>query len=256
MAIGVAKQIFFRWLLTLVASLMASVQAQAADFVLYSYHLKPPFVTDTETYAGFDAALVEQLNRCPGKTRFVFQFLPRKRVMRLLAEPDFKGAILGVNPQWLGDTGEAIYRWTPAYVDDQNEWVSLRSKPFEFSTAQALDGLSFGGVYDFYYPQTEALVKSGKLKRIDSSTELVSLDNLLAGKIGIIIIGRSTLNYVLKQRNLKSVLHVSSKALNRYERRIAVSRNAASEYEQISRCLSAMKNTPDWRKVLNDYAWE
>jgi len=82
--------------------LLLSVPALGETIRLYDYHQHPPF--NTEVDAGLSRELVKYLNeKLGGEPRIELWLVNRARLALEMADPDFDGLVVWVNPAWVGD---------------------------------------------------------------------------------------------------------------------------------------------------------
>lgn len=70
----------------------------------------------------------------------------RARLALEMADPDFDGLVVWVNPAWVGDPHRERYLWTFPVMRDPNELISNIDNPITYRGPDSLKGLVFGGV--------------------------------------------------------------------------------------------------------------
>ncbi|RZQ55084.1 hypothetical protein C1E23_00685 [Pseudoalteromonas phenolica] len=113
---------------------------------IYIYHLKPPYIEQLELETGLYFELVELFNLHQSKFQFIPQFVPRKRLNREIENNTLDGIILGVHPVWFKDKKQEKFLWTQPILCDQDEFVSPKSNPFEYTSKDSLTNKNIGGV--------------------------------------------------------------------------------------------------------------
>ncbi|MCR6553937.1 ABC transporter substrate-binding protein, partial [Aeromonas sp. CPF2-S1] len=125
--------------------LLLSVPALGETIRLYDYHQHPPFNTGVD--AGLSRELVKYLNeKLGGEPRIELWLVNRARLALEMADPDFDGLVVWVNPAWVGDPHRERYLWTFPVMRDTNELLSNIDNPVTYRGPDSLKGLVFGGV--------------------------------------------------------------------------------------------------------------
>lgn len=110
--------------------LLLSVPALGETIRLYDYHQHPPFNGGED--AGLSHGLVKYLNeKLRGEPRIEFWLVNRARLALEMADPDFDGLVVWVNP-WVGEPHRERYLWTFPVMRDTNEPVSSSDKAITY----------------------------------------------------------------------------------------------------------------------------
>jgi len=135
----------------LAAMASVSTSAFAADPVtVYTYHNHPPFVV--EAGKGLSYELADYLNRkSKGNPTFKIEVVTRAQLDKLLAAPDFSGAVAWVAPEWLKDKDKTTYLWTGGVMDDANVILSSTKAKIDYKDPASLKGKQFGGIAGHKY---------------------------------------------------------------------------------------------------------
>lgn len=231
----------------------SSIQAKVLTGTIYGYHLKPPFIVDLKKEVGLYFDFSTYMNSKQKKYNFVTKFSPKKRVHKLIAEGKLDGALIGVNPLWYGDKGEKKYLWTPKVFRDQDEFVSLKTSPFEFKGPKSLIGKKIGGVNGFYYWSLTKIDKKD-YRRHNVKSELSVLEMLLKNRVDTGIISQSTLTYLIRENTkFQGKLHISKSPHEAFDRRVLVPHSEKKLYEFMKPLMENMASDPAWKKYLNKY---
>jgi polar amino acid transport system substrate-binding protein len=179
------------------ASAMEEVkQSKVTEKVfIYIYHLKPPYIEQLDLESGLYFEIVELFNRFQSKYHFVPQFVPRKRLNREIEHASLDGMILGVHPIWFKDKEKTQFLWSKPLLHDQDEFISPRNRPFDYSGEQSLLQKNIGGVRGYHYFRIAPLLKTNQVKLTPTSSELQLLEMLIKQRLDVAVISRATLNY-------------------------------------------------------------
>jgi len=220
---------------------------------VYVYHLKPPYIVSNHNKLGLYFDFSTYLNTKTDKYHFTTVFVPRKRVETMLVLNKFNGILLGVNPIWFKDKTESKYFWTSKVFQDQDEVVSLPENPIEYSGPNSLHGKVLGGVRGFYYYGIDEQVNKGEIARYDTIGEYELLQMLMLKRVDVGIVSRSTLDYLVKEKNLQDVFYMSKQPHDTYQRRILVPRYQKAIYDEIAPIIKHLPADPKWQLFLAKY---
>ncbi len=220
---------------------------------VYAYHLKPPFIVDLQQRQGLYYDFSDYLNSKGERYRFQTLFLPRNRLEHALAAQQLDGVVIGVTPPWFHDPAERKYLWTPSLFHDQDEIVSLASRPFDYRGPESLYGRSLAGVLGFSYAGIDAGVRAGKIFRSNTAGEREVLQMILKGRVDVGIVSRSTLDYLMAVEPRLGDLHVSATPHDIFERRILVPRDKAAVHAYLLPIIEQMHSDPAWLAILKQY---
>lgn len=215
---------------------------------LLTYHNHPPFITKPNQGLTYD--LASFLNES-GKKRYHFnvKVLPRKRLNLQITESD-AWIVLWGNPLWFGDKNETAYKWIKI-LEDENAIISLMDNKVEYNDPESLIGHDFGGIRGHRYVGIDNLVKDGLINRINGDHEKNLLRVLLAGRLDVILLPKSTILYFMKTMDLESTVYIASNAHQKYWRNLMVphSQQALQEFLQ---SLSLIDNSK-FKNIKSDY---
>lgn len=240
--------IFIGWLL------LGNANAGALKpITLYTYHLMPPYLVDVESKKGLFFDFAELLNSRTSQYQFQVQYLPRKRLERLLEADKLNGVVLGVSPTWFADKSETKYLWTAKIISDQDEIVSLKNSPIDYDGPESLTNTRIGGVLGFYYYGIDELVEKGKIIRIDTTTEFSLLSMILSKRVDSGIISRATLNYLVPRHQWQGKFYISKHPHDRFDRRVMVPKRFHAEFTFLQSVLIHIDSDSEWQSILTSY---
>lgn len=235
-------------------TLSMDLYAIGKKVIIYTYHLKPPFIVNLKHESGLYYDFSDYLNQKQNTYHFVTKYAPRKRAEHLLRDERLYGALIGVTPAWFGDKEEKKYLWTQRLLSDRDEMVSLKSNPLEYTGARSLYGKKLGGVLGYYYWAVDKDVKAGNIMQVDVKGEESILRILLKHRVDIGIVSRSTYNYLLKHNPVfRGKFHISRQAHETFERRILVPLEYKDLYVKLNQITKRIENDPEWQKYLDRY---
>ncbi|MBA6379824.1 MULTISPECIES: transporter substrate-binding domain-containing protein [unclassified Colwellia] len=233
-----------------------SFSSQAVEKIavnVYVYHLKPPFITDLKNEKGLYYDFSTLLNSESHKYSFKTVFIPRKRIDHMIKQKKLNGVLLGVNPIWFKDKAETKYLWTSTVFTDQDEVISLKDKPIEYSEPSSLEKYVFGGVRGFYYYGINELVTKKRINRIDTISEQALLNMLISKRIDSTIISQSTFGYITRRSKNRDLFHVSLIPHDRYARKVMVLLKDKAIFEDIEPIIKNIDNNKVWSEILLTY---
>jgi len=246
---------FVRFLAILVS--LTSVQALAQHTIpAYNTYQSVPFVVDAKS--GLAADLVAYLNtKLQGKYVLVLETIPRERLHRdVLAAPDFQGVVLLLSPQFVDDSDQTKFAWTPAVMMDANIVISSDKRRLEYKGPKSLVGLKFEGVRGHRYADLEDHFGS-EIHRENVTSELQALKMIAADRADVTVMGRSTYGYLdkvnAKADGFAGKLHVSSAPHINFARALFVSKQNTALFQELSSVASHMLRDEEWRSILAKY---
>ena len=237
---------------TLGALAALSLPARASpDVVLYSYHLKPPYLEHLGRRQGLYFELADLLSlKVPGM-RFRTEYVPRRRLEADLIAGRLTGVVVGVHPSWFKDSDRSHYLWTPALMRDADVVVSRHEKPISYTGPESLLGVRMALPRGYYYFGVDELVRAGRISREDSESEETALMMLTLGRAEATIITRRTLYTLLARRpGLRGRLHVASQPHDDYERFILVPKDQPALHKALSEAVLQLAKDPAWQGRL------
>jgi len=220
-----------------------------------SYYDYPPFSTGPGQ--GLTQSLLALLQDRAGPLLPTLheELLPRRRVAALVRRSDWTGLVLWVSPAWFQDPDRHRFIWTEPLMQDEDLVASLKSNPVDYQGPDSLKGLTLGGVFGHVYPETEALVKTGELQRLDSFSQEACLRMLLMGRVQAIFISRSGLaGWRQRLPGFDARLYLAETPRQRYQRRLLLSPlMPAEQSEWLRRTVAGLLQDPAWRELLQHH---
>ena len=233
---------------------LCSFSVSAKEIVyLYTYHKKPPFIVDLSAQTGLYFDLAKSLTNNSKKFEFRTLYVPRKRLNLLLEGNKLDGAVMGVSPVWFKDKTESKYLWTSGFYQDKDEFVSLKTAPFEYSNVSSLHGKIVGSVAGFYYKEVNEGVKAGKFLRVDTVGELEVLKLIEKKRVDVGLVSESVFKYLKKAGQVQDIFHTSSTPHDQFIRRAFTTKDQVELYQELSNLLNQIQATNELNQLLTRY---
>ena len=254
-AFGTGRKQTFVAVLALLIGVVTLCRAHGAEqsVYLYVYHNKPPFIVDIDRKNGLYFDFARLLNQRSDKYEFITVYVPRKRLDRMIESNVLDGVVLGANPVWFKDLAETRFLWLPAIFDDADEFVSLRTTPFEYIDQTSFNGKTLAGVAGYFYYATVNAVEEGRLERVDTIGEQEVLSLIALGRADMGIVSQSVFKYLQKHGDLDDVFHFSARRHEVFERRAFMSRERPELYKEIRPLIRGVLNDGSWQKLVERY---
>ncbi|QLI82018.1 transporter substrate-binding domain-containing protein [Chitinibacter fontanus] len=238
----------------IVAMLLSSFAIASEQIVIYSQYDYPPFWYPDGR--GLSQDLAKALTEhSKGLYRFEVQILPRKRLDKLLEEPNWQGLIPWVSPVWFRDESKSRYVWTSPLMQDADLVISSHS--VQFDTPESLQGLTLGGILGHRYAEFEALINAGKILRDDAPNQEMNFKKLQAKRVDFLFAPHSSW-IELKLNNPATVqgLLSANKPRNRYERLVLISPNNPALSKYVVKTVDQLSKDPVWQAKIHPYNYQ
>ena len=238
----------------LLMCLITSFSLQAKDTIyLYTYHKKPPFIVDLDSQQGMYFDLAESLSDISVKYKFETVFVPRKRLNVLVEKQNLDGLVVGVLPVWFKDKNESKYLWSDGFYPDRDEFVSLKTLPFEYKGKSSLQGKIVGSVAGHYYREINEAVKVGDLLRIDTVGELEVLQLIEKQRVDFGLVSQSVFKYLRKNQNIQDIFHTSTIPHDQFSRRAFTTPNHSPYFDEFTLRLQQLVESGELTSLINKY---
>jgi polar amino acid transport system substrate-binding protein len=218
------------------------------EVLIYAYHLKPPFIIDADKGLGLYFDVAKLLTQSSKKYRYRLLYVPRKRI-DLMIKDQLEVLLIGVNPNWFENAEN--YLWSNALMHDQDEFVSLKSHPFEYLGPDSLDGELYAGVFGYFYHGLNNKENAGKLARVNTLKEPDVLTLVEKNRANWGIISRSTFNYLKNEKQIADIFYLSAQSHDEFERFIMLPRGHHSILKEINQVLTT--GNAKWQNLLETY---
>lgn len=243
-------------LLLLLLCLLPLTGYAQREVLAWTYHLIPPFILDRDSQQGLSYDLLELFNLHPenrGRFHFKLVYQPRKRLDLNLQRRQVE-LLLWVNPVFLDDAHCARSKWTPALLQDQQEFLSRADQPFDYDGPTSLHGRTLGGVLGHRYAAIQEDIDRGLIQRKDVLQGEQNLNKLLSKRLDLILIPRSTALFYSRRMGLNERLHFSTEPLNSFSRHLLLQPNLDPEVaEFVTQATASLQADPEWQRLLRRY---
>ncbi|MDC8757045.1 substrate-binding periplasmic protein [Janthinobacterium fluminis] len=233
-------------LLPALAGLCLPAAAQTVE--AFNTYLVGPYMVDTRQ--GLAQSLVDRLNLklAPGY-RLRLSHMPRIRLdtTELAKGDEFDGAVLFVNPRFVGDVAKTRFLWSKPLFIDCNLVISRESAPLDYAGPASLEGLRFGGVRGYRYLFVDDLVKAGKLQREDSQDELSGLRKVALARLDVTVVPYTIFSYLGADKALSRQLYVAPKPLQCFARHILVGKGSPALLGALNQAIDQLASDRGWR---------
>jgi polar amino acid transport system substrate-binding protein len=239
-------------LVTVISVALGCAMAWAqSDITVYTYNDRPPFIIDKAKKDGLEYRLCTWLTKQSGQFRFTLKVVTAENAKAMVAKNELDGVLIGVSPNWFSEEVRKQWLWTPPVLWDKNVVVSLGSAKVEYLGPASLEGHSFAGVKGFFYPGIMDAFKVGKIKRIDSDSELNSIRMVADRKADVTVVSEWTMLYVQLRMAVDGDFYQSDKAFQEFDRRILMPASMKALHEHLSKILSDVKQNSGWQEATS-----
>lgn len=246
-----------------------AAQAETLPVKAWSYYTMAPYVMPDKQ--GFVGEFVQLLNR-QSDYNFSLTQVTRKQLDKALAKGE-QGVVLFANPAWLGrvsglnqqgldkqgldkqglDKDKQKYYWTPMLLTDQNDIISSRLRKVQYTGADSLKGLVFGGVLGRRYYGLEEAFKGGDILRYDVTDENAVLKLVLGGRVDVTSMPHSMVSWLVNTMPRGRQLFISPQPLFSFSRHIMLTEQLAYMHPGLSRFVTTLAHNSQWRDLLMKY---
>ena len=236
--------------LTALSFLLLSTLAQAqTEVTVFTYNDRPPFVVDKAKHEGLEYRLVAWLNQQGPQYHFTLKVITGPEAKAKVAAKDLDGVLMGVSPAWFSEEVRTSWLWTPPVLWDQNVVISLVPAKLDYTGPASFEGHTFAGVKGFFYPGIMDGIKAGKIQRIDTDSEIASLERVAAHKVDATIVSEWTLLYAQLRLFMEGNFYTAGKPFQAFERRILVPPTMKALHDYLTKLLTDVKRNAGWQEA-------
>jgi polar amino acid transport system substrate-binding protein len=243
-----------QWLLLLSLSGLAWPANAAQEIqLLTDYTAQPYAVNGVAPADSYTVRLAQWLSQhSAGRYQFVPRQVPKKRLLYMMAQPDWLGVAAWVNPLWVDDAQRQRYLWSAVVQREHDFLVSRKTDKVELVQGSVNRAARFGGLNGYFYPSLEAGFKSGLLSRENAQNHLSSVRKLQRRRIDVIILPASVLASVREEiPDFGQWAYISPEPQAVYELFLAGNRNNPELMTFINQTLPKLAQDPSWVELLN-----
>lgn len=223
------------------------------QYAIYTYYSKPPFVIDTASQSGLFYDFLSHLEKSNPSDNYSLVYIPRKRLESRLLAGELDGPIIGVNPLWFNDKEEKKYLWSAPFYWDADDFVSLKSSPFEYRQPEDLLNKTFAGVFGHFYVKIGRLAAAGQVNRVDTIGDIQVIAMVARGRTDFGIVSRSSMDYLLKNNEIDDIYHRSAIPHEVYDRRFLIPKNLTKWHDILNRAIQSLPQNAEWQNRLKSY---
>lgn len=238
-------------LLSLIGLGLPASAAQEIQLLTY-YHVRPYAVDGIAAADSYTVRLAQWLSQqSAGRYHFVPRQVPKKRLLYMMAKPDWLGVVAWVNPLWVEDAQRQRYLWSSSLMHDRDLRVSRQADKVIFEQGRPLQAARFGGISGHFYPSLEAQFKAGLLAREDAQNELSNVLKLQHKRVDVILLQASSLAYMRAEvPDFDRWAYVDPQPQAEYERFLFTARSHPELMAFINQTLPKLAQDPAWVAAL------
>ena len=238
--------------LALISSLSFAAAPEKTVVTIYAYHSAPPYVTNLKEQKGINYALIRAMQQnAEEHIEYRYEYLPRPALNQRLTE-NKPTIILWANPLWFEKTQPYQYLWSGAIFGDKDVIVTRKGSDVKYRHLEDLTGLKLGTRKGYYYHTIDKLFTNNQLQRIDSTSDLANIKQLIEAKVDAIIITKSSLLYYVKAHTLINKLSIVG-THSSYKRHMLLTTHYQDHLAALNKALSAVDKTAKWHEEISFY---
>lgn len=239
--------------LLLIVWLLAPL-VRGQSITVWEYHDFPPMVVSEQKQQGLSFGFTRLLNHeANGEFNFSVRPISLPSLLKKLDE-GLQGIVLFVSPIWFDDQNEHKYHWSDPIMELRDEVVSSKNTQFEYTGAQSYQGKRVGGIAGYTYPGLDEMHQKGAAKRIDASSDVENLKNLIKHEsIDVAIVNQGPLKFYSTLLGYSESLHVSERPQGQYQVRILVTKGFPKVYEFIQKVVKGLDSNARWSDLRSYY---
>ena len=143
--------------------------------------------------------------------------------------------------------------WLPGFFPDRDDFVSLKTAPFEYQSPQSLNNKTVGSVAGYYYKGVNEAVDSGALKRVNTVGELEVLQLIKKQRVDLGLVSESVFNYLKAQGQIDDVFHFSNIPHDQFIRQAFTTKNNLAMYQELELLLEKLKSSGRLDTIIARY---
>lgn len=184
---------------------------------------------------------------------FRLHFIPRKRLQVKLEDGTLDGIVVGMMPEWFGDTAQKKYLWTQPFATDRFALVAPVSSTINPDLPATLAGRTVGVTFGYVYPGLGDWFKRSRAQRSDWVSDEKNIEKLLLGRVDCVIVAESMARYFIRAHKLGAKLRVKPMPGPGTERRFLVPHSEATTYHRIAPVIKTIRDDPEWKRIVSAY---
>lgn len=221
----------------------------AKPVTVYVYHDDAPYLIPDSL--DISNVFISQLNERQQTIQFVRQNIKRPQ-LNSIVESGMPYLILWANPLWFEWRDREVLA-SKVIFWDADTLVSKVDRAIDFSRPTKLFGLRIGVRAGHFYSNLDKYFKSGKIKRVDSSSSLENYLKLKNNQLDAFVDSRSTISYMQKKLTFTQELYFSINPQDAFSRHILTSRHYKKILPGINKVILEMNNDQSWQATMEDF---
>jgi polar amino acid transport system substrate-binding protein len=241
---------FFTTLLALcLLALLAPVQA--AEVTVYTSSTSPPLIVGDK--GGIYRDMVGYLNRQNLGYTFKLAYIPRKRLQVKVEDGSIDGIVIGMMPDWFGDSAQSKYLWTVPFQQDRFQMIVPAKSPMRSEAPASLRGRTAGLVLGYAYPDIDGWLDQNGMVRSYAPSEETSLEKLVLARVDSVVVSELVARYYIRKHKLHNQFRMFSLPALGTERRFLVPHAQRKVYEKLAPVMKRIKDDPEWNRLMANY---
>lgn len=232
--------------------LLSSTQAfaQKTTIEVLTYYGFAPFIIDESKEQGLVYDFTRYLNTLDHpQYHFKALYLPRKRLNARLAQKQ-RVIIAFVSPKWFKGADNI---WSIPVLVGQNDVISLKDKPVEFTGVSSLLGKTLVASLGSKFPVIEQALANGDIKRVNGLTMPHVAKLLIKNRGDFSSMPKISSLYVFKELQALDKIHYSAQPLFTFKRHLLLSPILNKLKPWIDDLISHSVTDPAWLATIHKY---
>jgi polar amino acid transport system substrate-binding protein len=237
--------------LLLVLAAWCQAFAHGAEVIVYTSSSSPPLIVGDS--GGIYRDMVAYLNRQKLGHTFRLAYIPRKRLQVKVEDGSLDGIVIGMMPDWFGDSAQSRYLWTVPFQQDRFQMVVPVDSRIRAEAPASMRGRTAGLVLGYAYPGIEEWIEQKGLVRSFAPSEETSLEKLTLKRVDSVIVSELVARYYIRRHKLQNKFRMFSLPAVGTERRFLVPQNQRAVYDILAPVIKKIRDDPEWQRMMDNY---
>jgi len=237
----------------MVCTFASTVQGAELRFALDHSVSAPLVLADRSTDRPVESAgmLVDLENAIARELGYdaVFLSIPRKRLEEVLQKGSMH-VLCHTRTVWLKEPEKL--QWSAGFLSTANLLVKQQGGP-KLRSLQDLTPGKVGTVLGYVYPELQAQLQSGLLKRDDAENEVNNLARFMANRVDYFISEQLFLDYQVRKKPAINERVGNRLVADKFETRCALSKFSPVSVAQFDAALVSLKKRGEWDAIVAAY---
>jgi polar amino acid transport system substrate-binding protein len=242
-----------RFFTTLLVLCLANclVTAQATEVTVFTSSTSPPLIVGEK--GGMYRDMISYLNRQNLGFTFKLAYIPRKRLQVKAEDGSMDGIVIGMMPDWFGDSAQSKYLWTEPFQQDRFQMVVPSKSAIRMDAPHSMRGRTAGLVLGYSYPGIETWINERGLVRSFAPSEETSLEKLTLKRVDSVIVSELVARYYLRKHKLQGQYRMFSLPAVGTERRFLIPHKQKAVHEKLAPVIKKIRDDPEWNRLMSNY---